>query len=172
MHVKFRVFNFRHKDERRKYFDVENFQIKYCPFFRTECTEGDVRLVNGSVASEGRVEICYYGTWGAVCDYLYSYEEAQVICRQLGFFNPEECEFENFLHSLPFSLTHSLPHSLTHSLSCSLTYSLTHSLTHSCTIIFAFSIQLHSLTSVHTLEEELFHTKQTNSSALELSQKF
>ena len=73
--------------------------------FHAACTEGDVRLVNGTVASEGRVEICYYGQWGAVCDFLFSYEEAQVICRQLGFFNPEQCVFEQ-PHSLTQSITH------------------------------------------------------------------
>ena len=49
------------------------------------CNDGDIRLVNGSVAREGRVEICYNNQWGTVCDDLFGSPEAKVICRQLGY---------------------------------------------------------------------------------------
>jgi len=51
------------------------------------CDDGEVRLVDGSVAREGRVEICYHNQWGTVCDDLFSSPEAMVICRQLGYSN-------------------------------------------------------------------------------------
>ena len=49
------------------------------------CHNGDIRLVNGTTAFEGRVEICWNETWGTVCDHYWSGTDAQVACRQLGY---------------------------------------------------------------------------------------
>ena len=49
------------------------------------CTDGDVHLVGGGTQYEGRVELCLNGGWGRVCFNRNSYDNAYVVCRQLGF---------------------------------------------------------------------------------------
>ena len=56
-----------------------------CNFIVHHFCNGDVRLVGGNSVSEGRVEICYNGVWGSVCNAGWSNGDAAVVCRQLGF---------------------------------------------------------------------------------------
>lgn len=50
------------------------------------CTNGDIRLVGGSVQSEGRVEMCYNEQWGTICGANGDFTTySHVICRQLGY---------------------------------------------------------------------------------------
>ena len=48
------------------------------------CENGDVRLVDGTVKNEGRVELCFHNSWGTICDDNWSVNSAQVVCSQLG----------------------------------------------------------------------------------------
>ena len=48
------------------------------------CNDGDIRLAVGSDEFSGRVEVCYLGQWGTVCDDVFGDLDAQVACRQLG----------------------------------------------------------------------------------------
>ena len=50
------------------------------------CVEGEVQLIgNSGYSSFGRVEVCRDSTWGSVCGQRATFQDASVVCRQLGF---------------------------------------------------------------------------------------
>ena len=63
------------------------------------CEEGSVRLQNGAIEQEGRVEVCTNGVWGSVCDQSWNETEAFVVCKQTG--RPEQ---SNGILNLPLFL--------------------------------------------------------------------
>uniref|UniRef100_H3CT07 SRCR domain-containing protein n=1 Tax=Tetraodon nigroviridis TaxID=99883 RepID=H3CT07_TETNG len=46
--------------------------------------DGTIRLINGQNACQGRVEIYYQGNWGTVCDDDWVFNNAMVVCQQIG----------------------------------------------------------------------------------------
>ena len=59
------------------------------------CENGDVRLQDGLNPSNGRLEICQYNTWGAVCTNKWDRDDARVVCRQLGYDDLEGWSYVN-----------------------------------------------------------------------------
>lgn len=47
------------------------------------CSNGDIRLINGTTELEGRLEICINNAWGTVCSEGFTADDAEVVCRQL-----------------------------------------------------------------------------------------
>ena len=60
--------------------------------------DGGIRLVGGSYPWEGRVEIYLSGTWGTITDSEWANNDAQVVCRQLGYFRPGLTFSDNAKH--------------------------------------------------------------------------
>ena len=42
-------------------------------------------MQGGTIQGSGRVEVCINNVWGTVCDNLWSSNDTEVACRQLGF---------------------------------------------------------------------------------------
>ena len=51
------------------------------------CNDGDVRLVGGSVMTEGGIEVCINNSYGGICDDFWDKQDATVACIQFGFTN-------------------------------------------------------------------------------------
>ena len=53
--------------------------------------------MNGTTPYEGRVEICYDGVWGSVCDSSWNDQDAAIVCLQLGFQGTSKFTHNNFI---------------------------------------------------------------------------
>lgn len=51
-----------------------------------DCTDGSIRLKPYDNSDfVGRIEVCVNGIWGSICSNYFTDNDAQVVCRQLGF---------------------------------------------------------------------------------------
>ena len=62
-------------------------RLMYLKYFHVLeiCDDGEIRLAGASEASRGRVEVCFDGSWGTVCDDNWTDKHASVVCQQLGY---------------------------------------------------------------------------------------
>ena len=51
------------------------------------CSDGDLRFFNGASELEGTLHICINSAWTTVCNSLWNYENSNVACQQLGYYN-------------------------------------------------------------------------------------
>jgi deleted-in-malignant-brain-tumors protein 1 len=51
----------------------------------TGCQQGQVRLMDGVIQQQGRVEVCVDGVWSGICDDGWDKTNAYIVCQQLGF---------------------------------------------------------------------------------------
>ena len=49
------------------------------------CSNGDIVLRDGTGPHSGRVEVCFNGRWGTVCDDNWDSYDAAVVCAQLNY---------------------------------------------------------------------------------------
>ena len=53
--------------------------------FNIGYSNGNIRLIGGSLSRQGRVEIWYNSRWNTVCDDYWDLSDATVVCQQLGY---------------------------------------------------------------------------------------
>ncbi len=56
-----------------------------CIVIIDDCPDGSIRLIGGDTQYKGAVEVCINGVWSAVCPVGWDVNEANVVCRQLGY---------------------------------------------------------------------------------------
>lgn len=60
------------------------FKFSHTPQESINCSDGAVRLADGKIPQEGRVEVCYNGVWGSVCSDQFDETDGYVVCKEVS----------------------------------------------------------------------------------------
>jgi len=89
---------------------VLELKISRCSFsmqhIDTSCNDTNIRLTGGWDGREGRVEVCFGGQWGTVCNNSWDTNDAAVVCRQLGIASQGKLKFIGRLCTVDWSMVH------------------------------------------------------------------
>ena len=69
------------------YTEMESMFYQYTLVDNNVCEERTIRLADGIIEQEGRVEVCLNGVWGSVCDDGWEKADAHVVCNEMGYFS-------------------------------------------------------------------------------------
>ena len=72
---------------------INQYPIAVLAVTYSNCTDYDVQLVDGPSQNEGRVLICINGVWGTLCNSGIHYNDAGVICHELGYHRGNDINF-------------------------------------------------------------------------------
>ena len=61
------------------------FHISALTVTNTNCTDYDIQLVNNSISNGGKLMMCINGVWGVFCYNSITTNDAQMICKHLGY---------------------------------------------------------------------------------------
>ena len=61
--------------------------MNFIDTYAVNCSNGSIRLTNGGRDNEGRIEICTDNIWMTTDANYWNYNNAKVVCSQLGFFD-------------------------------------------------------------------------------------
>ena len=68
-----------------KFYLVHTIKLTVQSLTIVNCTEEEIRLVDGPSANKGRLEVCINGSWATVCSRRFGAHERRVACAQLGY---------------------------------------------------------------------------------------
>ena len=84
--------------------------------YNTVMYAGAMRLRHGRTQLQGIVELYVQGVWGKLLDSDWTYEDAVVACKQLGFQSPRNCSNYKIIETEPSEAACAEPLGNTHTL--------------------------------------------------------
>lgn len=69
---------------KRPWLIIDHHYLNFCAAHNDSlCEDGEIRLYSSDTVERGRLEVCYDGIWGAICNEQWTDTDAKVACNQL-----------------------------------------------------------------------------------------